>query len=83
METNDGLKIIGLLILHVICLYFLRLLWRDKNEAIQRGGILTKMGHVSKKKSPRLFYFSAWVDFVVLAILYAGLIIYSIMLFVE
>jgi hypothetical protein len=74
------LKLLGLLLLHVLCLYFLRLLWRDKNETIKRGGALTKMGYVSKKKSPRLFYFSLWIDFVALTILYAGLIAYSIFL---
>lgn len=74
------MKILGLFLLHVICLYFLRLLWNDKNEAIKRGGALTKMGYVSKKKSPRRFYFSVWIDFVVLTVLYVGLIAYSIFL---
>lgn len=77
---DKSLKTLGLLLLHIICLYFLRLLWRDKNETIKRGGALTRMGYVSKKKSPRLFYFSVWVDFVVLTILYIGLIAYSIVL---
>lgn len=74
------MRIIGLLALHAISLYLLRLLWKDKNAAIQRGGVLTRIGYVSKKKSPRLFSFSIRVDFVVLAILYAGLIAYSIVL---
>ena len=74
------MKTLGLLLLHVICLYFLRLLWRDKNETIKRGGALTRMGYRSKKKSPHLFYFFVWVDFVVLTILYIGLIAYSIFL---
>jgi hypothetical protein len=38
------LKLIGLIALHAICIYFLQLLWKDKNAAIQRGGALTKMG---------------------------------------
>jgi hypothetical protein len=59
------LQIIGLLVLHLLCLYFLWLLWKSKNEAIQRGIVMTKMGNVSKRKSTRLFYFSVWVDFVV------------------
>jgi hypothetical protein len=77
---DKSLKILGLFLLHVICLYFLRLLWRAKNETIKQGGALTKMGYMSKKKSPRLFYFSVWIDFVVLTILYIGLIAYSIFL---
>jgi hypothetical protein len=77
---NRALKFAGLLILHLVCLYFLWLLWKDKNATLKRGGALTKMGYVSKKKSPRLFYFSVWVDFVVLTILYIGLIVYPIIL---
>jgi hypothetical protein len=72
------MKLIGLLILHVVFLYFLRLLWKDKNEAIQRGSVTTRIGHVSKRKSPRLFYFSVWVDFVILLVLYAVLIVFSV-----
>lgn len=74
------IKIIGLLVLHVICIYFLWFLWKDKNKAIERGSLLTRLGHVSKKKSPRLFFFSVWVDFIILSILYLGLIVYSIVL---
>jgi hypothetical protein len=74
------LNIIGLLVLHLLCLYFLWLLWKSKNEAIQRGSVLTKMGFVSKKKSPRLFSFSVWVDFIVLLVLYLTFIGYSIFL---
>lgn len=70
----------GLLALHIICLYFLRLLWKDKNETARRGGMLTKMGYISRKKSPRLFQFSRWVDFIFLAILYGLLIMYSVWL---
>jgi hypothetical protein len=74
------MKIIGLLFLHLLCLYFLRLLWKDKNEALKRGRVFTKMGLVSRRKTPRLFYFSVWVDFLILLILYAGFIAYSIFL---
>ena len=74
------LKIIGLLGLHVACIYFLWLLWKDKNEANQRSRILTKIGNVSKTKSPRLFLFSIWVDFIVLLLLYVVIIVYSIWL---
>jgi hypothetical protein len=74
------MKFIGLLVLHAICLYFLRLLWKDKNEAIKRGRALTKAGLVSLKKSPRLFYFSVWVDFMILLMLYVALIVFSIFL---
>ncbi|HSL29415.1 MAG TPA: hypothetical protein VK900_09475 [Anaerolineales bacterium] len=74
------LQSIGLLVLHLICLYFLRLLWKDKTEALKSGMIFTKMGHVSKKKSPRLFHLSIWIDFVILAVLYLTLLIYSISL---
>lgn len=73
-------KIIGLLALHGICIYFLWLLWKDKNRVNQRGGILTRIGYVSKAKSPRLFRFSIWVDFIVLLFLYILLIIYSLWL---
>ena len=74
------LKIIALLALHISCIYFLWLLWKDKNKADKRGGTLTKMGYVSKTKSPRLFRFSIWVDFIVLLFLYILLIIYSVWL---
>ena len=74
------LKIIALLALHIICIYFLWLLWKDKNKADKRGGALTKLGYVSKTKSPRLFRFSIWVDFIVLLCLYIVLIIYSVWL---
>ena len=74
------LKIIALLALHIICIYFLWLLWKDKNKAYKRGGILTKLGYVSKTKSPRLFGFSIWVDFIILFFLYILLVIYSIWL---
>ena len=74
------LKIGGLLALHIACLYFLWLLWKDKNKAKQRGGALTKMGYVSKTKSPRLFRFSVWVDFLVLLFLYVLLLVYSLWL---
>jgi hypothetical protein len=74
------LKILGLLTLHVACIYFLWLLWKDKNKADRRGGILTRMGYVSKAKSPRLFRFSSWVDFLVLSLLYLVLILYSVWL---
>jgi hypothetical protein len=74
------LKLIGVLALHIVCIYFLRLLWKDKNEADQRGGVLTKMGYVSKGKSPRLFRFSIWVDFIILLLLYIVLIAYSLWL---
>jgi hypothetical protein len=74
------MQILGLLALHVICLYFLRLLWRDKNDSLKRSGMLTKMGYVSKKKSPRLFYLSAWFDFLVLCVLYGTFIVISFLL---
>ena len=72
------MQIVGLLTLHIICIYFLWLLWKDKNKAIKREGMLTKMGYVSKKKSPRLFAFSLWVDFVILSVLYMALLVYTI-----
>ena len=75
------IKVIGLLALHALCIYFLWFLWKDKNKAIERGAVLTKLGHVSKRKSPRLFYFSVWVDFIILSILYMALIVYSVFLF--
>ncbi|HKG52960.1 MAG TPA: hypothetical protein VKB04_01770 [Anaerolineales bacterium] len=71
-------KIVGLLTLHVVCIYFLWLLWKDKKEAEKRGGSLTKMGYITKTKSPRLFRFSIWVDFLVLLFLYILLAIYSL-----
>ena len=74
------IAIIGLLALHAICIYFLWLLWQDKNKALKRGTALTRLGHISKRKSPRLFYFSIWVDLVILSILYIILIVYSIFL---
>jgi len=77
------IQVAGLLILHVSCIYFLRLLWKDKNEAVKRGTILTKSGLVSRKRSPRLFTFSVWVDFVFLLTLYMGLILYSVWLLFE
>jgi uncharacterized membrane protein YsdA (DUF1294 family) len=77
------LKIAGLLALHIACIYFLWLMWRDKNKAEQRGGALTKMGYVSKTKSPRLFRFSIWVDFLVVLFLYVLSIIYSVWLLIK
>jgi uncharacterized membrane protein YsdA (DUF1294 family) len=74
------MKTIGLLALHIISIYFLWLLWTDKRRAIERGTVMTKLGYVSKRKSPRLFYFSIWVDFVILSVLYVALIVYSIFL---
>ena len=73
---------IGLLALHLLSLYFLWYLWKDKNEAIQRGRVITKMGIISQKKSPRLFRFSVWVDFIILAVLYIVLIVYSVFLLI-
>jgi hypothetical protein len=72
------LKIVGLLALHIVCIYFLWLLWKDKNEAQKRGGVLTKMGYVTKTKSPGTFRFFIWVDLVILFFLYILLIIYSL-----
>lgn len=77
------LKVAGFLALHVACIYFLWLLWKDKNQAIQRGRIFTKIGNVSKAKSPRLFRFSIWVDFVVLLLFYVVLIAYSFWLLLK
>ena len=72
------MKIIGLLALHIVCIYFLRLLWNDKNESIRRGSVFTKLGNISRRKSQGLFYVSVWVDFVALLILYILLLAYSI-----
>jgi hypothetical protein len=77
------IQVAGLLILHVLCIYFLRLLWKHKNEAVKRGTVLTKSGLVSRKRSPRWFAFSVWVDFVFLLTLYMGLILYSVWLLFE
>ena len=77
------LKILAMVALHFACIYFLWLLWKDKNTAIKRGTIFTKIGLVSRKKSPRLFQFSIWVDFVVLLILYLVIIVYSISIVLE
>jgi hypothetical protein len=74
------IKIIALLTLHLICLYFLWFLWKDKNKALKRGTLLTKVGLVSRGKSPRWFYISVWVDFVILLVLYAFVIAYSLVL---
>lgn len=74
------MQIIGLLALHLFCLYFLRLLWKEKNEGVRRGQVFTKMGNVTRRKSPGLFRFSVWVDFSILAALYLILIAYSISL---
>ena len=74
------LKIGGLLALHIVCIYFLWFLWKDKNEAEKRRGARTKMGYVSKTKSPRLFRFSVWVDFLVVLFLYVLLLVYSLWL---
>jgi hypothetical protein len=74
------LRAVGLISLHVACIYFLWLLWNDKNKANRRGRVFTKIGNVSKAKSPRLFRFSIWVDFVVLLLLYIVLIVYSLWL---
>ena len=74
------LKLIGLLVLHTTCLYFLKLLWKDKGEAEKRGRAFTKMGLVTKIKSPRLFRFSIWVDFIILLLMYIALIAYSLWL---
>jgi hypothetical protein len=74
-------KTLALLALHTISIYYLWFLWKDKNKAIQRGTVLTKMGLISKRKSPRLFYFSVWIDFIVLSSLYLLLIFYSIFFF--
>jgi hypothetical protein len=48
------MKIIGLLALHGICIFYLWLLWKDKNKAIERGIVLTKMGLVSKDEKDNL-----------------------------
>ena len=77
------MKIVGLLALHIICIFYLWYLWKDKNRANQRGTVLTKMGLVSRRQSPRLFRFSVWVDFVILLILYGVVIAYSIILFTK
>jgi hypothetical protein len=77
------MQALGLLTLHVICIYFLRLLWNDKDEALKRGRIFTKMGPVSRRKSSRLFGFSVWADFIFLAALYLALVVYSVLLLWE
>ena len=74
------MKLSALMALHMLCIYFLWFLWKDKNKAIERGSVLMRMGNVSKRKSPRLFYFSVWVDFIVLCVLYLVLIAYTIVL---
>ena len=74
------MKLSALMALHMLCIYFLWFLWKDKNKAIERGSVLMRMGNVSKRKSPRLFYFSVWVDFIVLCVLYLLLIVYTIIL---
>ena len=74
------MKLSALMALHMLCIYFLWFLWKDKNKAIERGTVLMRMGNVSKRKSPRLFYFSVWVDFIVLCVLYLLLIVYTIVL---
>ncbi len=74
------LKVVALIALHIACMYFLWYLWKDKNAANQRGRVFTKIGNVSKIKSPRLFRFSIWVDFIVLLILYLVFTVYSISL---
>lgn len=71
------MQILGLLVLHIACLYFLRLLWKEISAAIQRGRVFTKMGSVTKRKSPVLFQFSIRVDFIVLSSLYFLLVLYS------
>ena len=77
------LKLASLLILHVVCIYFLWVLWREKNKGIQRGTVFTKMGLISKRKFPRLFTFSLWIDFIILSILYGALVAYSVWLILQ
>ena len=72
------LKALGLLTLHGACIYFLWLLWKDKNDAIKRDRVFIKIENVSKAKSPRWFRFSILVDFVILLILYVVVIAYSL-----
>jgi len=74
------LKLVGLLALHIACIYFLRLLWMDKDEADKRGPAFTKTGLVSRIRSPHLFRFSMWADFIILLLLYLVLIAYSLWL---
>ena len=66
-----------LLIVHLLVIFFLVILWKEKNNALSRGNLMTRIGYISKNKSPRLFYFSVWVDFIVMLILYLGLVIYT------
>jgi hypothetical protein len=66
-----------LLFVHLLAIYFLVILWKEKNNALSRGNLMTRIGYISMKKLPRLFYFSVWVDFIVMLILYLGLIIYT------
>jgi hypothetical protein len=72
------LRVVGLVALHVACIYFLWLLWKDTHEANRRGRIFTKTGTVSRIRSQRLFRFSIWADFVVLLLLYIVLVVYSV-----
>ena len=74
-------KTLALLALHTISLYYLWFLWKDKDKASQRGTLLTKMGLMSRRKSPRLFRFFVWIDFILLSSLYLLLILYSIFFF--
>jgi hypothetical protein len=73
----------ALILLHIVCLYFLQLLWKDKKESLQRNGVWMKMGYVSKRKSPRLFRFSVWIDLIIMAILYFFLIAYSLRIILQ
>lgn len=61
-------KAVALLALHTISVSYLWFLWKDKNKATQRGMVLIKTGLISKRKSPRLFYLSVWIDFIVLSV---------------
>jgi hypothetical protein len=77
---SSALRWVSLLVVHSLTIYFLVLLWKEKNKALDKGALMTRIGYVSKKKSPRLFYFSVWVDFIVMMVLYIGLVMYTICL---
>jgi hypothetical protein len=63
------MQLVALIFLHIVCIYFLRLLWKEKKKILQRSGVWTKIGVVSRRKSPRLFHFSIWIDLIIMAVL--------------
>ncbi len=58
-------------------------LWRDKRKNIKKGYVTTRFGVFYKSKNPKWFWFSIWVDIMVIGLLFMGALLQTLFLFVS